>query len=86
MFWFAGVVYALAGTHVYIEYGINIPRRRFEGVEQGIPRSGGELNYVSSFLFEPLKFESMSAKFSDAGKLRFFSAPHLSKKKASIRL
>lgn len=47
-FWLAGIIYTLAGTHVYIEYGLNIPRYVFEGIEQGIPRSGGDLNYVSS--------------------------------------
>jgi hypothetical protein len=45
-FWLAGIIYTLAGTHVYIECGLNIPRYVFEGVEQGIPRSGGDLNYV----------------------------------------
>lgn len=52
MFWFVGMVYALCGTHVYIEYGLNVPRRIYEGVEQGVPRSGAELNYVSP-VFRP---------------------------------
>lgn len=40
LFWLAGVVYCLCGTHVYIEYGLNVPRYRVQGVEQSIPRSG----------------------------------------------
>lgn len=48
LFWFAGVVYALAGMHVYIEYGLNVPRIVYKGVEQSVPRSGGDLNYVRS--------------------------------------
>ncbi|KAF2457315.1 amino acid permease-domain-containing protein [Lineolata rhizophorae] len=46
LFWFAGVFYAFAGTHLYIEYGLNVPRRIFDGLEQGVPRSGGDLNYL----------------------------------------
>lgn len=48
IFWFIGVVYCLAGTHVYVEYGMNIPRYFIDGVEQSVPRSGGDLNYVRS--------------------------------------
>lgn len=51
--WFFGAIYALAGTHVYIEYGLNVPRFVIEGVEQAVPRSGGDLHYVcasSTFL------------------------------------
>lgn len=47
MFWVAGAVYALCGMHVYIEYGLNVPRHKLDGREQGVPRSGGDLNYVS---------------------------------------
>lgn len=46
LFWFAGVLYALAGMHIYIEYGLNVPRVFFGGKEQSVPRSGGDLNYV----------------------------------------
>lgn len=48
LFWFAGVLYALAGMHIYIEYGLNVPRVLFGGREQSVPRSGGDLNYVCS--------------------------------------
>jgi hypothetical protein len=48
LFWLAGALYTVAGTHLNIEFGLNTPRYNFEGVEQGIPRSGGTLNYVCS--------------------------------------
>jgi hypothetical protein len=47
LFWLAGALYTIAGTHVNIEFGLSTPRHKFEGIEQGIPRSGGTLNYVS---------------------------------------
>jgi hypothetical protein len=63
LFWFCGAVYAIAGTHVFIEYGLNIPRypikkngagqfvlddnMQIEGKDMAVPRSGGVLNYVS---------------------------------------
>ena len=46
LFWLAGAVYTIAGAHLNIEFGLSTPRYIFEGVEQGIPRSGGTLNYV----------------------------------------
>lgn len=46
LLWFAGVIYCLSGTHVYIEYGLNVPRYTINGVEQSVPRSGGDLNYL----------------------------------------
>jgi hypothetical protein len=46
LFWAAGAVYTIAGTHLNIEFGLSTPRHKFEGREQGIPRSGGTLNYV----------------------------------------
>jgi hypothetical protein len=39
-------MYTVAGTHLNIEFGLSTPRYEFEGIEQGIPRSGGTLNYV----------------------------------------
>ncbi|KAF2103718.1 amino acid transporter [Rhizodiscina lignyota] len=53
MFWFTGVLYALSGMHVYIEYGLNVPRRVYEGIEQGVPRSGGDLNYLQYVYTKP---------------------------------
>ena len=46
LFWLAGAVYTIAGTHLNIEFGLSTPRYKFEDVDQGIPRSGGTLNYV----------------------------------------
>lgn len=48
LFWVAGIIYCLCGMHVYIEYGLNVPRYVINGIEQSVPRSGGDLNYVSS--------------------------------------
>lgn len=46
MFWFCGAIYTFAGTYLHIEYGLSTPRHVYEGTEQGIPRSGGALNYL----------------------------------------
>lgn len=46
LLWLAGIIYCLCGTHVYIEYGLNVPRYTLNGVEQSVPRSGGDLNYL----------------------------------------
>ncbi|KAK0389708.1 hypothetical protein NLU13_3281 [Sarocladium strictum] len=47
LLWFAGTLVSLAGVHVYIEYGLNVPRFVIDGVEQAVPRSGGDLHYLS---------------------------------------
>lgn len=46
LLWVVGIVYCLCGTHVYIEYGLNVPRYTINGQEQSVPRSGGDLNYL----------------------------------------
>ncbi|KFA80227.1 hypothetical protein S40288_07930 [Stachybotrys chartarum IBT 40288] len=46
LLWFLGSLYCLSGAHVYIEYGLNIPRFSKDGVEQPVARSGGDLNYL----------------------------------------
>ncbi|KAH6991863.1 amino acid permease-domain-containing protein [Fusarium venenatum] len=46
LFWLCGCVYALAGAQVYVEYGLNVPRYVIDGVEQSVPRSGGDLHYL----------------------------------------
>ncbi|CAM1508570.1 Fc.00g054180.m01.CDS01 [Cosmosporella sp. VM-42] len=53
LLWFAGIIYCLCGTHVYIEYGLNVPRYRINGVEQSVPRSGGDLNYLQYVYQKP---------------------------------
>lgn len=44
--WLLGIIVGLCGVHVYIEYGLNVPRYVIYGVEQPVPRSGGDLHYV----------------------------------------
>ncbi|KAF4972145.1 hypothetical protein FSARC_1220 [Fusarium sarcochroum] len=51
--WFAGMVYCLSGVHVYIEYGLNVPRYTINGIEQSVPRSGGDLNYLQYVYQKP---------------------------------
>ncbi|KAF4983945.1 hypothetical protein FZEAL_770 [Fusarium zealandicum] len=53
LLWFAGTIYCLSGVHVYIEYGLNIPRYTINGVEQSVPRSGGDLNYLQYVYRKP---------------------------------
>lgn len=45
--WALGAVASIAGILVYMELGLTIPIYRIGGVEVSVPRSGGELNYVS---------------------------------------
>ncbi|GKT65174.1 high-affinity methionine permease [Colletotrichum tofieldiae] len=53
LFWFAGFIYCLCGTHVYIEYGMNVPRYIIDGVESSVPRSGGDLVYLQYVFRKP---------------------------------
>jgi amino acid transporter len=47
LLWLLGALYCLAGTHVYMEYGLTLPRYAIRGGrEQAVPRSGGDLNYL----------------------------------------
>ncbi|CAG2012456.1 unnamed protein product [Fusarium graminearum] len=46
LFWLCGCIYALSGAHVYVEYGLNVPRYVIDGIEQSVPRSGGDLHYL----------------------------------------
>lgn len=47
LLWLLGIICSLAGAHVYIEYGLNVPRFVIDGIEQAVPRSGGDLHYLS---------------------------------------
>ncbi|KAK3331585.1 high-affinity methionine permease [Cercophora scortea] len=40
------VINQMIGTHVYIEYGLNVPRYVIEGLEQAVQRNGGDLHYL----------------------------------------
>ncbi|SPO05464.1 related to high affinity methionine permease [Cephalotrichum gorgonifer] len=53
LFWFAGILYALSGAHVYVEYGMNVPRYVIDGIEQTVPRSGGDLQYLQYVYRKP---------------------------------
>ncbi|KAE9994399.1 hypothetical protein EG327_010839 [Venturia inaequalis] len=53
LFWFAGALFTIAGTCVIIEFGLTIPRYVLDGIEQGIPKSGGTLNYLQYVLPSP---------------------------------
>jgi hypothetical protein len=45
--WMCGCIVALAGTYIYVDFGLTIPRWHWKGEKVSVPRSGGELNYVS---------------------------------------
>lgn len=47
LWWCLGAIVGMAGILVYMELGLTLPLYRFDGVEISVPRSGGELNYVS---------------------------------------
>ncbi|KAM0232655.1 hypothetical protein ACHAP5_010662 [Fusarium lateritium] len=53
LLWLAGIIYCLSGVHVYIEYGLNVPRYTINGIEQSVPRSGGDLNYLQYVYRKP---------------------------------
>lgn len=53
LMWFCGCIYCLAGSHVFLEYGLNVPRYVIDGVEQSVPRSGGELHYLQYVFSHP---------------------------------
>jgi hypothetical protein len=47
LLWLAGTLYATAGVVIYVEYGLSVPRWVVDGAKIAVPRSGGDLNYVS---------------------------------------
>ncbi|OAR02392.1 hypothetical protein LLEC1_07098 [Akanthomyces lecanii] len=53
LLWFCGCIYCLCGAHVFLEYGLNVPRYIINGIEQAVPRSGGELHYLQSVFPAP---------------------------------
>ncbi|KAK4210058.1 amino acid permease-domain-containing protein [Rhypophila decipiens] len=63
LLWFFGIFYALAGVHVYIEYGLSVPRFVIEGVEQAVPRSGGDLHYLQ-FVYRWLYYKKDTVLYS----------------------
>ncbi|KAA8571418.1 hypothetical protein MFRU_026g00320 [Monilinia fructicola] len=51
--WSLGFIASMAGTLMYVEYGLTIPRRKMAGEVQAVPRSGGELNYLKFLARHP---------------------------------
>lgn len=58
IFWLLGSIATMAGTLVFIEYGLTVPRWEFNGVKIFTPRSGGEFNYVNYLIKKPKFFAS----------------------------
>ena len=46
--WAIGAVVCMCALLVWLEFGLSIPREYVGGRERGVPRSGGEKNFVSS--------------------------------------
>jgi amino acid transporter len=55
LFWAAGAVYTIAGTHLNIEFGLSTPRHQVDeaGEQEAVPRSGGVLNYLQYVFIWP---------------------------------
>jgi amino acid transporter len=55
IFWLLGSIATLAGTLVFIEYGLTIPRWSVSASDTKIftPRSGGEFNYLNYLIKKP---------------------------------
>lgn len=63
LMWLLGCIWSLSGAHVFIEYGLNVPRYVINGVEQSVPRSGGELHYLQ-YVFPWPRFKEGTVLFS----------------------
>lgn len=50
LFWILGAILATAGTQVYIELGLSIPRIPRGDEMVSVPRNGGEKNYVRTLI------------------------------------
>lgn len=51
-FWAFGAMAAIAGTVLYIEFGLTTPRHLIDGQKEPVVRNGGDLNYVSTIRLE----------------------------------
>ncbi|OAK99544.1 amino acid transporter [Phaeosphaeriaceae sp. SRC1lsM3a] len=56
LFWLFGALTAVAGTVIYIDFGLTIPRHNIDGQEEPVVRNGGDLNYVNYLLKRPRFF------------------------------
>jgi amino acid transporter len=72
MLWVTGVLYAICGVIIYIEYGLSVPRRSVLGKEMAVPRSGGDLNYLQ-FVYRWPAYGTDTIQFITA----FFGIPFL---------
>jgi hypothetical protein len=50
LFWFFGALITVAGTLVFVEFGLAIPQILMGSASVAVPRNGGEKNYVSRLL------------------------------------
>jgi hypothetical protein len=50
--WVAGALISVCGLYVWLECGLSMPQRRVRGEAEprGVPRSGGEKNFLE-FMF-----------------------------------
>jgi hypothetical protein len=46
LFWLGGAMTVIAGTVLYIEFGLTLPRHIIDGAKSPVVRNGGDLNYV----------------------------------------
>jgi len=49
-FWAFGGLAAIAGSILYIEFGLTTPRHSIDGERVPVVRNGGDMNYVSAEL------------------------------------
>jgi hypothetical protein len=56
VFWMCASIIALAGTYLYVELGLTIPRFTWNGIESCTPQNGGELNYLAYIMEAPKHF------------------------------
>ncbi|CAD6445349.1 de1bd2df-e27b-4a2f-9748-9a3129b5dc9c [Sclerotinia trifoliorum] len=52
--WVLGFIASMAGTLMYVEYGLTIPWRTIHGKFYFVPKSGGELNYLGFLVKNPI--------------------------------
>ncbi|SPN98972.1 related to high affinity methionine permease [Cephalotrichum gorgonifer] len=62
LLWFVGIVVGLCGVHVYVEYGLNVPRYVIDGEEKQVPRSGGDLHYLH-YVFRRPRYKENTVLF-----------------------
>ncbi|KAH8725895.1 hypothetical protein GQ44DRAFT_726624 [Phaeosphaeriaceae sp. PMI808] len=56
LLWSFGALSAMAGTVIYVEFGLSIPRHLIDGKKEPVVRNGGDLNYVNYLVKRPKYF------------------------------